>query len=206
MQELITCTGPQTACARLNTLPRRCTKCRSDCALRSPLRQPGTLPTIRSPSEECPMTEAQRPADVVQATISEIGGHSPAERCPREDRRPAFAGDRRPGRGDRRTADLPLRPRPLPAGRRAGPGQDADDQHAGPDAEPVVQPHPVHARPDAGRHHRHGNPGREPHDRPARAAVPRRAAVRATSFWPTKSTARRRRRRPRCWKRCRSGK
>ena len=32
-----------------------------------------------------------------------------------------------------------------------------------PDAEPLVQPHPVHARPDAGRHHRHGGDRGEPH-------------------------------------------
>ena len=43
-----------------------------------------------------------------------------------------------------------------------------------------------------------------PSDRAARVSIRARAAVRATSFWPTKSTARRRRRRPRCWKRCRS--
>ena len=65
-------------------------------------------------------------------------------------------------RRDRAAADRAVRPRPLPAGRRAGPGQDADDSHAGRRAVAQVQPHPVHARPDAGRHHRHrGDPGRQ---------------------------------------------
>ena len=39
----------------------------------------------------------------------------------------------------------------------------------------------------------------------ARVPLSRRAAVLATWSWPTKSTARRPRRRRRCWKRCRSG-
>jgi squalene cyclase len=38
-------------------------------------------------------------------------------------------------RGDRGAADRALQPAALPAGRRAGSGQDADDQHAGPLAE-----------------------------------------------------------------------
>ena len=50
----------------------------------------------------------------------------------------------------------------------------------GPDAEPDVQPHPVHARPDAGRHHRHRGDRGEPHHRRARVPLPRRAAVLAT--------------------------
>ena len=38
--------------------------------------------------------------------------------------------------GDRGAVDLAVQPRALPAGRRAGAGQDADDQHAQPHAEP----------------------------------------------------------------------
>ncbi len=71
------------------------------------------------------------------------------------------------------------------------------DQHAVADAESDVQPHPVHARPDAGRHHRARRSSR-------RTAPPARAnggfwkaPCSHTSFWPTKSTARRPRRRPR---------
>ena len=67
-----------------------------------------------------------------------------------------------------------------------------------------LQAHPVHARPDAVGHHRHGRPRRRPHDRQARVPVRARARSSRTSCWPTKSTARRRRRRPRCSKRCRS--
>ena len=60
-----------------------------------------------------------------------------------------------------------LRPRALPADRRAGPGQDADDPHAGRCAEPDLQPHPVHARPDALGHHRdRGDPGGQGDRRP----------------------------------------
>ena len=57
--------------------------------------------------------------------------HRQARPGPRKDHRPAWPGHRRPERGDRGTADLAVQPRPLPAGRRAGAGQDADDQHAG---------------------------------------------------------------------------
>ena len=64
-------------------------------------------------------------------------------------------GDHRPGADDRGDADLPVRPRPLPDDRRARAGQDADRLHPGPGPAPEVQPHPVHARPDAQRHHRH---------------------------------------------------
>ena len=79
--------------------------------------------------------------------------------------------------GDRGTADFAVQPRALPAGRRAGAGQDADDQHAQPDAEPHLQPHPVHARPHAGRHHRHRRDRGEPQHRRARVPLSRRAAV-----------------------------
>ncbi len=49
----------------------------------------------------------------------------------------------------RRTADRDVCRRALLAGGRAGPGQDADDPHAGRCAVARVQPHSVHARPDA---------------------------------------------------------
>ena len=78
----------------------------------------------------------------------------------------------------RGAADRHLRPRPLPAGRRARPGQDADDPHAGRRAEPELQPHPVHARPDAVRHHRHRGAAGGQDDRPARLQVPARADLR----------------------------
>ncbi len=88
-----------------------------------------------------------------------------------KDHRPAGPRHRRPDRRDRRAADLPVQPGALPAGRRAGPGQDADDQHAQPDAEPELQPHPVHARPHAGRHHGHRRDRGEPqHGQPASSA------------------------------------
>ena len=68
----------------------------------------------------------------------------------------------------------------------------------------AVQPHSVHARPDADRHHRHrGDPGR-PDDRRPRRFVFCPGRCSPTSCSPTRSTARRPRRRPRCSKRCRS--
>ena len=54
-----------------------------------------------------------------------------------------------------RRPDLPVRRRPCAARRRARPGQDAAGADAGAGARPEVQPHSVHARPDAVRHHRH---------------------------------------------------
>src|SRR5262249_4916017 len=74
-----------------------------------------------------------------------IGGHSQTGRRSRKDPRPARPGDRRAKRRYRRAADLAVQPRPLPARGRAGAGQDADDQYAGPGAEPVIQPYSVHA-------------------------------------------------------------
>ena len=68
-------------------------------------------------------------------------------------------GHRRPGRRDRADLRRHLHPRALPAGRRAGPGQDPDGQHAGADPRHPVQAHPVHARPDAVGHHRHERAG-----------------------------------------------
>ena len=83
--------------------------------------------------------------------------------------------DRTRHRGPRRNrpwrADLPLRRRALPAGGRAGAGQDAAGPHAGQDAQPGLLADPVHARPHAGRHpgheHGHGNARR-----PAAVRVP----------------------------------
>ena len=63
--------------------------------------------------------------------------------------------------------DRPLVPRAHPAARRAGPRQDAHGPHAGPHAGNGVPPRPVHARPDACRHHRHGRDGGRPDDRQA---------------------------------------
>ena len=59
-----------------------------------------------------------------------FGRHSQTGRGPRAKSRATRPGHRRPGPGDRGAADLAVQPRPLPAGRRARAGQDADDQHA----------------------------------------------------------------------------
>ena len=66
-----------------------------------------------------------------------------------------------------------------------------------------LQAHPVHARPDARRHHRHRDPPGGPEHRPARSSSCTGRSS-PTCCWPTRSTARRPRRRPRCSRRCRS--
>ena len=66
-----------------------------------------------------------------------------------------------------------------------------------------LQPHPVHARPDADGHHRHRILQELPGGKRA-FEFAARARSSPTSCWPTKSTARRPRRRPRCSRRCRS--
>ena len=86
-------------------------------------------------------------------------------------------GDRRPFRHRSRRPDLPLRRRPRPAGRRARPGQDAAGADAEPGARPAIQPHPVHARPDAVGHHRHQHHQRR-RRRQARVQLPAGPALR----------------------------
>ena len=94
-----------------------------------------------------------------------------AEVRPRPDPPADRQADHRPGRGRRSAPDRRLRPRPLHPGRGARTGQDADGPLAGAVAVPGVQPDPVHARPDAQRHHRHRGPVRGPGHRRAGAAV-----------------------------------
>ena len=67
--------------------------------------------------------------------------------------------------------------RALPDHRRARPGEDAADQDARRHPRSRLQAHPVHARPDAVRHHRHRDPRRGA-GRPA-AAVREGADLRA---------------------------
>ena len=62
---------------------------------------------------------------------------------------------RRPRRDRHPGPDRHLRGRPRAPGRRAGSRQDAADQDARREPRAVVLAHPVHAGPDAGRHHRH---------------------------------------------------
>ena len=79
-------------------------------------------------------------------------------------------GHRRPARARAADADRPARQQPRPARGRAGPRQDdarADDRGR---HRLLVQPDPVHARPDARRHHRHEHPHRG--GRPARLPLP----------------------------------
>ena len=71
-----------------------------------------------------------------------------------------------------------LRPRPLHSGRRAGAGQDVDGQHAGRLPVAEFHAHPVHARPDAQRHHRHRGAAGRSLDRHAAVALHPRAGLR----------------------------
>ena len=68
-----------------------------------------------------------------------------------------------------------LRRRQQPHRRRARPGQDAARRHAGAGARPEVHAHPVHARPDAVRHHRHRHHPGGCGDRPAADGLRARA-------------------------------
>ena len=115
----------------------------------------------------------------------------------------AGPGDRRPARRDRAAGDLPVRPRPCAVDGRAGAGQDAAGQQAGRDDVAEVQPHPVHARPDADGHHRHRHP--PGHGRTAGGSSSSSTGRSSpTSSWPTRSTAPRRRPRRPCSRRCRN--
>ena len=67
-----------------------------------------------------------------------------------------------------------------------------------------VQAHSVHAGLDADRRHRHGHHRRGHDDRPAHAGRSCRARCSRTCCSRTRSTARRRRRSPRCSRRCRN--
>ena len=69
---------------------------------------------------------------------------------------------------------------------------------------PEVQPHPVHARPDAVGHHRHRGDRGGSGDRSRAHPVSSPGRSSPTSSWPTRSTARRRRRSRRCSRRCRN--
>ena len=86
---------------------------------------------------------------------------------------------RRPGEGDRPPAGRAVRARALPVRRRAGSGEDAAHPDAGRRAGAVVRAHPVHARSDAGRHHRHRRPRGGSGDGPARVPLRARADLRA---------------------------
>ena len=147
----------------------------------------------RQPTNEWP-SESLRSAHPSRARGR--GGRAARARAGQGHRRPAARHPRDPDR-------VPGR-RPLPAARRARPRQDAAHQEAGRGGRPQVQPHPVHARPDAVRHPRRGGDRGGPRDRQARHPVHPRARSSRTSSSPTRSTARRRRRRRRCSRRCRS--
>ena len=66
----------------------------------------------------------------MDSTVATVSAEKVADGRAAHPRR-AAQGHRRPGRGHRAAADRAVRRRPLPARRRAGPGQDAAGQHAG---------------------------------------------------------------------------
>ena len=86
---------------------------------------------------------------------------------------------------------------------RAGAGQDAADPDPGRRAVARLQPDPVHARPDAGRHHRHQHRHGDAR-RPARRSSSSAGRSSRRSSWPTRSTGPRPRPSRPCWRRCRS--
>ena len=85
------------------------------------------------------------------------------------------------------------RRRPRAARGRSRPRQDAAGRRRSRGARRELRTDPVHPRPDARRHHRHRRPRRGRRARRAAVRVRAGAALRATSCWPTRSTAPRRR-------------
>ena len=110
-------------------------------------------PDLKRPASHDPTSRRRRRRPPTQRRLQE---HDRANR----------QGHRRPERGHRAAAHGHVQPRPLPARRRARAGQDAAGQHRIADPAPLVQAHPVHARPDAGRHHRHRHPPGRSRNRP----------------------------------------
>ena len=91
--------------------------------------------------------EMNTPDDIALADRMKVGRDQIITRAQEADRR---AGRRhQPGAADA------VRRRQQPDHRRARPRQDAADSHHRARARPEVLAHPVHARPDAVRHHRH---------------------------------------------------
>ena len=131
--------------------------------------------------------------------------HRPGRAVPR--RLPGRPGagrqdDRGAGRGRRRRADGAVRRRARAARRRAGAGKTLLIRTLSQAMSMSFSPHPVHARPDARRHHRHGScraadaTGSGFQFRPRGRCSPRSSS-------PTRSTAPRPRRSRRCSRRCR---
>ncbi len=108
-------------------------------------------------------------------------------------------GHHRPARHDRPAADRPAYRRPYPARRRARPGQDIGGPNAGPGLAASVSSHSVHARPAAGRRHRHADL------QPAHRRVQHQegADLRQSACWPTRSIAPLPRCKAPCSRRCR---
>ncbi len=113
------------------------------------------------------LSDARTPAYPGQGTSADAArarrrnGGSARARAGEGDRRPAARRPRDPDRVPGRRA--------LPAARRARAGEDAPHQEARRGRRPQVQPHPVHAGPDAVRHprrrgHRGGSDDREARD------------------------------------------
>ena len=84
-------------------------------------------------------------------------------------------GGRRPGTGHRPPARRPALPGARLAARRAGGGQDVDVADPGEDARHGIPTHPVHPRPDALGHHRHGHHRGGRRHRAPQARIPPRA-------------------------------
>ena len=132
----------------------------------------------RTSSGECDRRQSPRRRD-------------PARRGPRH---------RRPGRDGRADADRPVLLGPHPARRPAGHGQDLPRPVLRARARARLRAHPVHPRPDAGRH-----PRLQPVQLPDQPVHPDpRARSSASCCSPTRSTAPRPRPRPPCSRRCRS--
>ena len=113
-------------------------------------------------------------------------------------------GRRRPGRSHRAVDGRHLRRRPLYSRRGSRTGQDLIRANVGQKPVARVRADPIHSRPDAGRHHRNRSDLRRSPDRALANSASSMARSSPICSWPTRSTARRPKRRPPCSKRCRN--
>ena len=154
----------------------------------------GRDPTRPRARGACPRS---RPSPTPWSACEPDRGRRALERAARRGR----ARGRRQARGARaRPARAPRR-RPRPDRGLPRPGEDADRAVVRAGRRPRLLPHPVHAGPDALRRDRLLD--LRPAHRRRSSSGPGRSSP--TSSSPTRSTAPRRRRRPRCSRRCRSG-
>ncbi len=165
-------------------------------------------PRDRAAGGQCHTAEAaSRPRAAARVT-ADVGPAAPGRRGSGNARRPAVQpddrGDRqdlcRPGRAGAGHSGGPVLQWSRADRKRAGVGQDVVRAHPGPRAGLPVRPDSVHCRPDAVGHHR----GSDLRHEDSGVSLPPRDPSSRRFCWPTRSTGRRPKRTPPCWKSCRN--